>query len=35
LGGKVVGVAFLIELKALSGCDKLQGYDVLALIEYD
>jgi adenine phosphoribosyltransferase len=34
-GGKVVGVAFLIELKALRGCDKLQGYDVLALIEYD
>jgi adenine phosphoribosyltransferase len=35
LGGKVVGVTFLIELKALRGCDKLQGYDVLALIEYD
>ena len=35
LGAKVVGVAFLIELKALQGCDKLQGYDVQALIEYD
>jgi adenine phosphoribosyltransferase len=35
LGAKVMGVAFLIELKALHGCDKLQGYDVLALIEYD
>ena len=35
LGAKVVGVAFLIELKALHGCDKLEGYDVLALIEYD
>jgi adenine phosphoribosyltransferase len=35
LDAEVVGVAFLIELKALRGCDKLQGYDVLALIEYD
>ncbi len=35
LGAKVVGAAFLIELKGLRGCDKLQGYDVLALIEYD
>ena len=34
LGGKVVGVAFLIELVGLEGRDKLQGYDVFSLIKY-
>jgi len=34
LGGKVVGVAFLIELAALKGRDKLEGYDVFSLITY-
>ncbi|GAA0483279.1 adenine phosphoribosyltransferase [Salinibacillus aidingensis] len=34
LGGVVVGCAFLIELSYLHGRDKLQGYDVLTLMEY-
>lgn len=34
LGGKVVGCAFIIELKALNGREKLKGYDTLALLEY-
>ena len=32
LGGKVVGVAFVIELTSLAGRSKLAGYDVWALI---
>jgi len=35
LGGKVVGVAFLIELTFLHGRDKLEEYDVLSLISMD
>ncbi|MFN2157724.1 MAG: adenine phosphoribosyltransferase [Anaerolineae bacterium] len=35
LGGKVVGVAFLIELTALNGREQLAGYDVLSLISMD
>jgi adenine phosphoribosyltransferase len=34
LGGEVVGLAFFIELTDLHGRDKLQGYDVLALMAY-
>jgi adenine phosphoribosyltransferase len=34
LGGKVVGCAFLIELKALEGRAKLEGYDTFSLISY-
>jgi len=34
LGGEVVGIAFLIELKALKGLEKLKGYDVFALIKF-
>jgi adenine phosphoribosyltransferase len=34
LGGKVVGVAFIIELSGLDGRSKLQGYDVFSLITY-
>ncbi|NMC82213.1 MAG: adenine phosphoribosyltransferase [Armatimonadetes bacterium] len=34
LGGKVMGLAFLIELLALNGRDRLEGYDVLSLIQY-
>jgi adenine phosphoribosyltransferase len=34
LGAVVVGVAFLIELTALKGRDKLAGYQVLSLISY-
>lgn len=35
LGGEVVGVTFIIELSFLKGRDKLKGYDVLSLIEYE
>ncbi len=34
LGGKVVGLAFLIELSELNGRDKLKGHDILTLIKY-
>jgi adenine phosphoribosyltransferase len=35
LGGKVVGVAFMIELAFLHGRDKLKNYPVHSLIGYD
>lgn len=35
LGGKVVGLAFLIELVDLKGRDKLKGYDVYSMIQYE
>ena len=35
LGGKVVGAAFAIELTFLGGREKLAGYDVFSLIQYD
>ena len=34
LGGNVVGCAFLIELTALEGRAKLEGYDTFSLISY-
>jgi len=34
LGGKVIGVAFIIELSGLEGRKKLEGYDVFSLITY-
>jgi len=34
LGGKVVGIAFLIELEFLGGRDKLDGFNVFSLIKY-
>lgn len=34
LGGKVVGLAFLIELSDLNGRDRLKDYDILTLITY-
>lgn len=34
LGGIVVGTAFLIELTDLDGREKLNGYDVLTLMQY-
>jgi len=34
LGGEIVGLGFVIELDALKGREKLQGYDVLSLIHY-
>ncbi len=35
LGGQVIGLAFVIELNFLHGREKLQGYDVFSLIQYD
>ena len=35
LGGKVVGIAFIIELVDLKGRDKLKGYDIFSLVEYE
>lgn len=34
LGGVVVGVAFLVELKALKGRDRLQNYEVVSLLTF-
>lgn len=34
LGGKVTGIAFLIELVDLNGRDALKGYEVQSLIKY-
>ena len=34
LGGIVAGIAFLIELTDLDGKDKLEGYDVLTLMNF-
>jgi adenine phosphoribosyltransferase len=34
LKGEIVGLAFLIELAALRGRDKLSGYDIVTLIKY-
>lgn len=35
LGGTVVGLAFLIELSFLRGRDRLHGYDVFSILQYD
>lgn len=35
LGGKIVGVALLIELASLKGKEKLKGYNYFNLITYD
>jgi adenine phosphoribosyltransferase len=35
LGGLVAGIAFLIELSYLEGKKKLNGYDVLTLMQYE
>jgi adenine phosphoribosyltransferase len=34
LGGKVVGINFIIELDFLKGREKLAEYDVFSLIHY-
>ena len=34
LGGKVVGIAFLIELTFLNGIERLKGYNVFSLIHF-
>lgn len=35
LGGQVVKICFIIELKGLKGRDKLKGYDLESLISYE
>jgi len=35
LGGKVAGLAFVIELTFLGGRSKLPGYEVFSLLQYD
>ncbi|MAG21819.1 MAG: adenine phosphoribosyltransferase [Candidatus Diapherotrites archaeon] len=35
LGGKVNGIAALVELTFLNGRDKVKGYDICSLIKYD
>lgn len=35
LGGKIVQISFLIELSFLNGRDKLTGYEIHSLIDYD
>ncbi len=35
LGGLVVGLGFLVELTFLEGREKLQGFDVFSLLQYD
>ncbi|NIR50070.1 adenine phosphoribosyltransferase [candidate division KSB1 bacterium] len=35
LGGDIQGVVFLIELNFLNGREKLKGYDVISIIQYD
>ena len=35
LGGEIIAIAFLIDLAFLGGRDKLAGYEVFSLIEYD
>lgn len=34
LGGKVIGIAFLIELEELKGRNKLLGYNVYSMLKY-
>jgi adenine phosphoribosyltransferase len=35
LGGRVAGLGFVVELDFLKGRDKLTGYDVFSLLQYD
>ncbi len=35
LGGEVVGLGFVVELTFLHGRQKLAGYDVFSLLQYD
>jgi adenine phosphoribosyltransferase len=35
LGGKVVGFAFVTELRGLNGRRKLSGYEVYSIVKYD
>lgn len=35
LGGEVIKIVFLIELKGLNGRDKLEGYNIESVIQYE
>jgi adenine phosphoribosyltransferase len=35
LGGSVAGAAFVVELTFLGGREKLNGYDIFSLLQYD
>ncbi len=35
VGGEILGLAFAVELTFLNGRDKLDGYDIFALMQYD
>jgi adenine phosphoribosyltransferase len=35
VGGEVASMEFVIELTELNGRDKLKGYEVTSLVEYD
>jgi adenine phosphoribosyltransferase len=35
LGGTVIGLGFMVELTFLAGRDKLTGYDIYSLLQYD
>ena len=35
MGGKVVGVAFVVELDFLNGRNKLKKYDLISLVHYE
>lgn len=35
VGGEVVSIDFVIELTELNGSDKLKGYDIVSLVQYD
>lgn len=35
LGGEVVAINFIIELTGLNGREKLKGYDVNSLVQYE
>jgi adenine phosphoribosyltransferase len=34
MGGKVVGFGFMVELTALEGCKKLEGYPITSILKY-
>ena len=34
-GAKIVGIAFVIELVDLKGRDKLKGYPIVSLVEFE
>jgi adenine phosphoribosyltransferase len=34
-GGEVIGMGFVVELTFLNGRERLAGYDVFSLLQYD